>query len=76
MKILGCFDENTGRTKGKNLGLITNVMSAYDCQLKCQETNECEYFVYKESHKECVLTSIGAEPKSDKVGLTFGPKYC
>ena len=51
-------------------------MSAYDCQLKCQETNECEYFVYKEGHEECVLTSIAAEPVPNKAGQTFGPKYC
>ena len=71
----GCFTENTGRNGGKNLGDLTTI-SEYTCQTKCQETDKCEYFVYKTSQSQCILTSKSASPVANKVGFTFGPKYC
>ena len=71
----GCFSEDTGRNGGKNLGELTTI-SEYQCQAKCQETDKCEYFVYKTSQSQCILTSISATTVANKVGFVFGPKYC
>ena len=71
----GCFLKDTGRNGGRNLGTFTNVTSEYQCQMKCQENEECEYFVYKKSQFECKLTNKSASPIK-RVGHLFGPKYC
>ena len=71
----GCFIKDTGRNGGRNLGTFTNVISEYQCQMKCQENEECEYFVYKKSKFECKLTNKSASPIK-RVGHLFGPKYC
>ena len=71
----GCFTKDTRRNGGKNLGEFDNVMSEYHCQAKCQETEDCEYFVYKKHILQCGLTNIGATP-TPQSGSLFGPKYC
>ena len=73
--IQGCFLKDTGRNGGRNFGTFTNVISEYQCQRKCQENDECEYFVFKKSTLECKLTSKSASPIK-RVGHLFGPKYC
>ena len=71
----GCFSKDTGRNGGRNLGTFTNVTSEYQCQMKCQENEKCEYFVYKKSQFECKLTNKSASPIK-RIGHLFGPKYC
>ena len=55
--------------------VFTNVMSEYHCQAKCQENEECAYFIYIKSKFECKLTNAHASP-IDRKGQMFGPKYC
>ena len=64
---------------------INNIGSAYECQVKCQEHQECKYFVWKKKSKRCSLKKIPTKGNLAGIidgcgkkckGKVTGPKFC
>ena len=57
------------------------VNDAYECQMKCQERDECKYFEHKRkwygNEKNCWLKEEDAKKKAKyNKDFLIGPKYC
>ena len=60
-------------------GRLRNIESAFECQKKCQEHPDCEYFNYKHKRGLCVLKKEGvleADCGRRCNGKIAGPKNC
>ena len=75
MIFLDCFTRQSARRNlvSKPNRFVTNTPN--ECQLKCQENSECQYFMLMKT--DCYLkraTAInGIKPNKDAI---WGPKYC
>ena len=77
----GCFNEKTSalanHVRGKHS--FRNIHTPEECQRKCQQNAECQYFVLhlKGRWKGCWMKKAGAKKtvKTNKNAI-FGPKYC
>ena len=79
--VSGCFNEKTTATSNHANGKhnFRNIYTPEECQIKCQENVDCQYFVVhlKGRWKGCLLKTSGAKQtvKANKNAI-FGPKYC
>ena len=75
----GCFSANTDSPfadlslPGKPFS--KNISSASECQLSCQQENNCNYFVHDGKKDWCWLKTNANNQKANK-DHTLGPKYC
>ena len=79
--ISGCFYTETGAkdnhvTQGEKH--FKDIETLDECQKKCQENDECKYFVLRtKHHKGCWLKTAGAKQTITKnTNDIFGPKFC
>merc|ERR1712080_445784 len=75
----GCFSANTDSPfadlslPGKPFS--KNTPSASECQLLCQENNNCNHFVHDSKKNWCWLKTNANNQKAQE-GNTLGPKFC
>jgi hypothetical protein len=60
---------------GNDIASIGNIKSAVQCQQKCVENAQCNYFNYNSAARTCWLKTAGSVA-SDCPSCTSGPKYC
>ena len=77
----GCYFEDATH-EGELVDRLKNIASAYECQIKCQEHEDCQWFVWKEKNKRCSLKKgdvailISAWCGEKCKGKVAGPKTC
>ena len=77
----GCYFEDATH-EGELVKRLKNIETAYECQIKCQEHEDCQWFVWKEKNKRCslkkgdvaILPSAWCGEKCK--GKVAGPKIC
>ena len=77
----GCYYEDATH-EGELVDRLKNIETAYACQVKCQEHEDCQWFVWKEKNKRCslrkgdvaILTSSWCGKR--RKGKVAGPKIC
>ena len=62
------------RYEGRTLIILQSVSNAEDCQLKCKNHSECQFFVYDSDTKECELLDSGKR-KCEMVRGTPSPDF-
>ena len=78
LQFLGCFRVGTGM---KNVGLIKQLTdkSLLDCQHKCEQTDECQYFNWNSRSNNCFLRSdlvYGSASFTQVTEAIVGAKDC
>jgi len=80
LSLADCFEEDVGYPHN-DIGSPTQADSPEDCQIDCQNSNECQFWTYnpssvtKSKQPECYLKTSKGSPES-RTGVTSGPKYC
>ena len=69
-----CFLNQTD-ISGNDIARLTRIQSPGDCQQKCRDTPNCNYFLFKEGPL-CFLKSLAAPPTYDPTAIAMGPKTC
>ena len=55
---------------------LTNVDTAFTCQLECQRKGECTQFTYDPNGKKCYLKPLNSGTAITVTNATIGPKSC
>jgi coagulation factor 11 len=60
---------------GNDITALPNIQNSGDCQQKCRDTANCNYFLYK-NDPLCFLKTNASAPISDARAIAMGPKTC
>ena len=73
-----CIAKNWAFPKGDVQGSgITNIEGPKECQVKCQENEDCEIWTYNHENKKCFLKSESVFKNGNWLAIaSSGPKYC
>ena len=55
---------------------LTNVETAFTCQLECQRKGDCTQFTYNANGKMCYLKPLNTGTAITVTNATIGPKSC
>ena len=55
---------------------LTNVDTAFICQLECQRRGQCNQFTYDANGKNCYLKPLNTGTAITVTNATIGPKSC
>ena len=70
-----CFTNNF-KAGGSHIETITKINDAYDCQTKCREDPECNWFDYDSNKGYCYKRRNKGSSGSTTEGWVSGPKVC
>ena len=79
--ISDCFKKQNAKKAYARKPYQHNVKDAYECQVKCQESDDCKYFQYKlkwrTTETNCWLKKEIAKTRAKySIDFIFGPKDC
>ena len=74
--ISGCFSKQSARRRYVSKPYLFEVATAKECQIKCQQRVECEYFQLVGGSNCYLKKASAASVAKPNNCCIFGPKYC